>query len=222
MTAQEMHDAFDQLLQKNASNVFDNFLDEEIDYFLNRAQLRFIKDRYSALSNMKGKGFDQSWKRMDDLRTLVTTHYELCDTALVIGEGDIIDNPPNYLLGVRVSVRFRDEACGVERVVPARVISKAVVDEVARNPFSKSSYNSPITTFWGEKIEVYGIEKTTLLGVYVTFIRIPQEINVTLSNDCELPVHTHEEIVDLAVQSVLETIESPRFQSKAQDNIDIE
>ena len=45
MTVQEMHYAVDQGLQKVASSVYDYFLSEEIDFWLNRSQERFIKHR---------------------------------------------------------------------------------------------------------------------------------------------------------------------------------
>ena len=40
-----MHYAVDQGLQKVASSVYDYFLAEEVDFWLNRAQERYIKQR---------------------------------------------------------------------------------------------------------------------------------------------------------------------------------
>ena len=71
MTIEEMHIAVNLGVQKIGSFQVDNLLPEEIDHELNMAQRRFIKQRYSTTSNQKGTGFEQSQKRIDDLRTLI-------------------------------------------------------------------------------------------------------------------------------------------------------
>ncbi len=73
-----MHIAVNLGVQKIGSFQVDNLLPEEIDHELNLAQRRFIKQRYSSTSNAKQQGFEQSQKRLDDLRNLVEdfTAYE--------------------------------------------------------------------------------------------------------------------------------------------------
>lgn len=70
-----MHIAVNLGVQKIGSFQVDNLLVEEIDHELNLAQRRFIKQRYSAMSNTKQAGFEQSQKRLDDLRNLVEDFY---------------------------------------------------------------------------------------------------------------------------------------------------
>lgn len=78
-TVSEMHINIDLELNKINSNLYDIILPEEKDYFLNKAQERFVKDRYGAQSNSKGKGFEMSQKRIDDLRNLlVPNYYDKC------------------------------------------------------------------------------------------------------------------------------------------------
>jgi hypothetical protein len=76
MTVNEMHIAVNLGVQKLASFQVDNLLPEEIDHELNLAQLRFIKQRFSARSNRIGKGFEQSQKRIDDLKSLIVEHQD--------------------------------------------------------------------------------------------------------------------------------------------------
>jgi hypothetical protein len=76
MTVNEMHIAVNLGVQKLASFQVDNLLPEEIDHELNLAQLRFIKQRFSTRSNRVGKGFEQSQKRIDDLKSLVVEHQD--------------------------------------------------------------------------------------------------------------------------------------------------
>ena len=49
--------------------------------------------------------------------------------------------------------------------------------------------------------------------VKITYIRKPKEISLSLGVSCELPEHTHQEIVDMAVSSILEGISDPRFKT---------
>ncbi len=66
-----MHIAVNLGVQKLASFQVDNLLPEEIDHEINMAIRRFINQRYSPQSNSKRRGFEQSQKRIDDLRTLL-------------------------------------------------------------------------------------------------------------------------------------------------------
>lgn len=71
MTIEEMHIAVNLGVQKIASFQVDNLLPQEIDHELNNAMHRFIKQRYSPGGNKYRDGFEQSQKRIDDLRALV-------------------------------------------------------------------------------------------------------------------------------------------------------
>tara|TARA_R110002074_G_scaffold1263_1_gene7573 strand:+ start:12205 stop:13338 length:1134 start_codon:yes stop_codon:yes gene_type:complete len=71
MTIEEMHIAVNLGVQKIASFQADNLLSQEIDHELNTAMEAFIKQRYSPLGNKYRDGFEQSQKRIDDLRALV-------------------------------------------------------------------------------------------------------------------------------------------------------
>jgi hypothetical protein len=71
MTVEEMHIAVNLGVQKIASFQADNLLAEEIDYELNTAVRRLISQRYNMMGNKYRRGFEQSQKRLDDLRHLV-------------------------------------------------------------------------------------------------------------------------------------------------------
>lgn len=71
MTIEEMHIAVNLGVQKIASFQADSLLPEEIDYELNTAMRRFISQRYHKQGNKYQRGFEQSQKRLDDLRHLV-------------------------------------------------------------------------------------------------------------------------------------------------------
>ena len=73
----EMHNHLRLELNKINSNLYDDFLPEEIDAFLNQQMFSFIKQRYNPTSNIKKRGFEETQKRIDDLRKCLVTDYEL-------------------------------------------------------------------------------------------------------------------------------------------------
>lgn len=72
MTISEMHTYFKVGVDKAESFNYPSFEIEEIDYFLNKAQERFIKQRY-GINNLKGQGLEQTQKRTDDIREVVAS-----------------------------------------------------------------------------------------------------------------------------------------------------
>lgn len=74
ITAQEVHIEIQQQTQKIASNVFDKFLPEEIDWIYNKNEARFIE------SNVRPKGtagrFEINEASLDDLQTILVKDYE--------------------------------------------------------------------------------------------------------------------------------------------------
>jgi hypothetical protein len=73
MNITDMHIRFRLGVDKAESFDAPSFEPEEIDVFLNRAQNRFVKNRY-GINNTFQKGFEQTQKRTDDLRELVTSY----------------------------------------------------------------------------------------------------------------------------------------------------
>ena len=85
MTIQEMHIAVNLGVQKIASFQADSLLPEEIDYELNTAVRRFISQRYNKQGNKYRRGFEQSQKRLDDLRHLVEDYTTSTSSYMGVG-----------------------------------------------------------------------------------------------------------------------------------------
>jgi hypothetical protein len=220
MTVQEMHYAVDQGLQKVGSFVYDTFLEEEIDFFLNKMQERFIKDRVFRTSDPKRLGFSLNQKRLDDVRAIIEVDFiDILNTNVsTVVEYQRFDLPVDYLYLINLRARLTPAHCDstVIKKMPARVVEQDKVYELLRNPFSTSTVNSPVATISSEDITVFqDIKKFILKGVELDYIRKPEKIDLSSSQDCELAEHTHHEIVDMTVKHILEVIESPRYQSNA-------
>mgnify|MGYP003111237775 CR=1 FL=1 len=79
------------------------------------------------------------------------------------------------------------------------------------DPFNTTKYTQPIFTVRENNMDLYTSDIFIIEQVKLTYLRIPIDISLSLGNDCELPDHTHREIVDMAVSSILEGITDPRY-----------
>lgn len=221
-----MHYALEQGLQRVAANAYDYLLDAEKDHWLNRAQDRFIKDRAFISGDVKRIGFEGNQKRLDDIRTLVSLNYVDTFPPTTVAEFRQVDLPADYLYLVNIRADIRKDNCGnvttasPQAQVPVRVVDNAEVYFMQQNPFAKSQLNSPLCIIAENDIQVYqDAESYILEGISADYIRIPESINLALSQDCELAEHTHQEIVDIAVKNILEAIESPRYQTSSAEQL---
>lgn len=213
-----MHYHIDQGLQKNASFVYNNFLPEEIDAFINKMILRFIKDRFDK-TDQEELGFEAVQKRLDDIRELIEPH---SDTFVSEVEGADTDSalPGDYLFYIAgYAVTGYDDCKLVADAtknykVPLRIIPQNEIYKLLKDPFSVSSpTNSILCTITKKTLRAYGGKKYILKGVTYDYVRTPAEVSLTLPTDCDLAEHTHDEIVDLTVQHILEVIQNPRYQT---------
>lgn len=367
MTIQEMHIAVNLGVQKIASFQVDNLLPQEIDYELNRAMDRFIKQRYSPMGNKYGAGFEQSQKRIDDLRNLVVDSklesFYLGDT---VGNGGeyFIDRailPKDYLFYISSYLQIGHKCGkvlipGVDVVYPSRtryyisiplsppspgytlvkisdnndvtiienstgltfddlmnsnnyvsgyypsnsvdeyldtsfpnndfqqtptvdsntllltrltsiptlkttwvydetqivvennnfstsqtrsreiylpteeVISKVSLSyvqhddifDVLVDPFNTTKRSGPKFTIQENFIDTYTDNTFISNFVYLKYIRRPSRINIIAGVGCELAEHTHQEIVEIAVKSILGNIEDPRYNTQSREVLESE
>jgi|TARA_R110000744_G_scaffold281190_3_gene393136 hypothetical protein len=296
MTIAEMHIAINLGVQKIASFQVDLFLQTEIDIEINKNIDRFVKQRYNALGNKYQTGFEESQKRIDDLRTLITessigTTFKgqidnnvYIDTAVLpVGTNDAPDYM--FLLNVRALVSYNNCApikttnefevyscdCSVSpltNVNPTlcdtaggtwvctytdlgnRVVGNYAVDgngsfsldpqtgglillpsvhqntsavckfsqlddvyKLLEDPFNKTKHTQPLYTVVDNNLDFYTDDTFIISKVKYTYISHPAEVSFTGSTDCDLPFHTHQEIVSMTVSSILEGISDPRYQT---------
>ena len=99
MNVGQMHIAISQGVDKINSLQADMLLPQEIDIELNKSQIRFINTKYGS-NNTYRQGFEQSQKRIDDLRSLVreytapTTYKEQYNNTIWV---DKFQLPTDYM-----------------------------------------------------------------------------------------------------------------------------
>jgi hypothetical protein len=233
MDVTQMHLAIQQGVDKINSLQADLLLPEEIDLELNKAQSKFINLKY-GINNRYRKGFEQSQKRIDDLRVLVeedtitaTFKEQLTNTTWV----DTIELPDEYMYMLNAISKVYIEDCvtlpytesGGIRVPDSNTVSSVFginkfvqqddIFTLLLDPFNTTTYVKPLMTFRENAIDIYTSDIFIIEEVKLTYLREPTEISLSLTSDCELPVHTHNEIVDMVVASILEGISDPRYKT---------
>lgn len=222
MTAQEMYDELLQFVNKQKTATI---YPDEFEILINKIQLTWVLNRISD--------DDVSQKRIEDLRILrVVDEFNNAGTNIPGGEVFAIPYDPNsnvvtpdnpggnngYLIAQAVEFKFQSlDPCvtGVTDYMPADPYIKGDQKYIVDNPFRKPIVNEPYFLERKNNIYVYGGDKAYAIKLRLSYYRYPRLISVlSIPNiSCELPLHAHKEIVDMAVTSYLENIESPRYQS---------
>jgi hypothetical protein len=88
---------------------------------------------------------------------------------------------------------------------------------IKKDPFNKpvvgDDYSQLRRLQLDGKMEILAPTDVYLTKYILRYIRKPVRISLSSSIDCELSDHTHQEIVDMTVASILETLESERYKS---------
>ncbi len=122
-----------------------------------------------------------------------------------------------------VPPRFEDRSNNFVRVPRDNFTEDTVLnkfsqqDDIFRlldDPFNSTTHTSPLTTIRGGFIDIYTNAIFITSSVKITYLRKPQPINLSLGYDCELPDHTHEEVIAMAASSILEESSDPRYKTQ--------
>lgn len=223
MTIEEMHYDFKMKLNKLDSKQRRNFLIPEIDWLLNEAQELFVKSVAAPRGKDAVMGFERTQRSMDDVRVLVkegtittgqnTVHGTYAYSAATL--------PKNYWHFVRGIVLAKRRGCDKTLTCTLRIRQHDDLSHMS--PFDRSDvmWREVNGLFRGSELlleKPFGEEDLVeYQSVALTYMRKPAYIHFAMGHgankyymlpsgdwlegkqDCELPEHTHREIVDIAV-----------------------
>ena len=226
MTISEMHTAFKLELDKSSSLELPAFEPEEIDFWLNNGIRRFVKNRF--LGTDTNMSFEETLKRTEDLKTLVVEETVTAPNLTVVG----IKKPNSYyallaglsstkwfILGEEVTISYTDLATGTT-ATKRQGVTQCTVDTYRSHiddPYSEHRLHyeeaKPLRLVYGDNIELVTDGNYTLTNYFIRYLKKPATVDLGTVVNCDLPEHTHDEIVKLTVNMVLENIEQPRYKS---------
>lgn len=222
MTAKEMIRRFGtQIHQGNLRNPFDT---DDILYFLNRAQLKLVKDHFDQ-SPYSPFTYQDRQSIFDDIRTMfvkdekIETTYGGEASQFKDKHVDTIEFPEDYMFFVSARAEVEYLWKGIEWVVvngkrevtnlnTNRLIANVKVarpNEIYKSlsdPFNNGIYSRPIADINDTNLNVFSDNTYVTDYVILDYIRKPSKIEYdgTIDNGSMLPDSTHEEIIELAVQ----------------------
>lgn len=94
----------------------------------------------------------------------------------------------------------------------------AVLDD----PFSTTKKSSPLYTIQENFVDLHTKQEFIPQDIFIKYLRRPALMSYSRGIGSELPEHTHDEIVEMAVKSILEAFESPRYQSQSGEVLESE
>lgn len=207
MTIQDMHYDLKKKLNKVDSQQYRNLLIPEIDWALNEAMEIFVKivaqPRYKTQM-----GFETTQRTIDDIRTIVV-HEETVNV-----NNNIVTLPANYWHFLNAMAVMTKGLC----TSTGRVIIRQHDDNFESSPFDKSSFEWKTINcvFTEDGMRLYTDGTFNISSIFLSYIRrpvymhyaqgfnagtytLPSGVVLSGSANCELPDHTHREIVDIAV-----------------------
>lgn len=230
MTIAEMHTAVKLGLDKTEGLAYPAFEPEEIDYWLNDSINRFVKTRYSG-NNYLRKGFEQSQKRTDDLYTIVK------EAVIVPVEGtdpsdrpnswivETTDFPVDYLLFLNdeVAITFDHQVIQTPVTIVTGIVEctsdtyRTKVSDPYGEHILHMNTAKPLRLFSSKGVELITDGNYDIPFYYMHYISTPAVVDslAVVPVDCDLPLHTHSEIVEMTVNKLLENIEAPRYQTQS-------
>lgn len=237
MSINEVHYEFKLMKDRVDSLSNQDFNPAEIDWFVKKAQLKFIEHRMAPYSNRRAQGFEASQKRIDDLSTLVIK-YPLQPAIIPTLDNGVYEVPLSSLAFpyLHLVSAYADVTVATDctKEVLLHFIQHDDIREALRDPFNSPSleflpYNFGRSSSSSSQSSIYIYPGTLVIpAVYLEYVRYPKSPSLgnytyldgttTTPQDLELPPHTHSEIVSLAVMIASLAVEDPQsVQFKAQD-----
>lgn len=225
MTDRGFQIEFERRLQLMDPNLVikDKLSSDTIISFINEAIDKFYKTRYSGV-NFKAQGFEQTQKRIDDLRTLIKNKKY---TANSINKGDrnsySVELPEDYvlLLGDTAGIQpsnlnecWETNERG-EYIIKYTDTLESTIETLDRQLGNSLSEHKlkycqarPLKLIQDNNVILYTDGNYKISEYQITYLAKPSKIdssNITNLEYTDLPEHTHMEIVKMAIQIYLAT-----------------
>lgn len=225
MSPRNMQIEFERRLQLMDPNLVikEKLTSDTIISFINEAIDKFYKTRYSGI-NFKAQGFEQTQKRIDDLRTLIKNKKY---TEGSINKGDrnsySVELPEDYvlLLGDTAGIQpsnlnecWETNERG-EYIIKYTDTLESTIETLDRQLSNSLSEHKlkycqarPLKLIQDNNVILYTDGKYKVSEYEITYLAKPSEINssnITNTEYTDLPEHTHMEIVKMAIQIYLAT-----------------
>lgn len=210
----------DQKLNKIASNQHQFISNEDKLLVLNRMQIVLIKSK--VLPNQLG--FDSFTLRYEDLENLVVPYEE----KIVEKTTEVLDSyktslltlKNKFLLPVDIMVLASKGQCTNRIINVPRIVKHSDLNVLMNNTHFNPSfdYQETLAVISSNDLIIYTDGEFTVDKIMISYLRYPKEMalegyenidgEITTQQDCELQDHLEDELLNLTVQELQQTINS--------------
>ena len=139
------------------------------------------------------------------------------DTNIILTSGNIFNNGFNPVVFTTYNTTQQANTRKSNRLTNSEVI-----DNVLDYPFSKTRYNSVVSTLRKGKVQVYHDSTFLINSVILEFIRKPRKVNINLNISCDLNPNVHEKVIDLAVERTAAILQAGNLKELMKNNQNLE
>lgn len=229
MTAAELELSFLVLYDKVTNLAAPGYSQEEIQLFLNKAQLQAVKHRYNYKGNKYREGVEATEKRRKDLSELVrgvdiSASTNTSDQTGVFPNGVFFDLPIDFLYTLMEEATIsHTNACFDGDRISVKPITHDEYNANIKNPFKKPNEDLIWRLDFSHDIvnstpalrhEIVANADTTVDTYHVRYIKLPSDIDLLGNVTSELNEAMHEEIVDIAVRIATGITDPQSYQIK--------
>lgn len=223
MNVQEMHIGVNLGVQKVNSNAFDNLLEEEIDYYLNkgirefiRRQNLYLRDKLEGISRQDLITGNEAIENLGDLITETTVGSTNISDVTNYNNARSVQKPTDMFSFV---YGHAQPTSGSEWR-SCKLISTSDVHLYARTEYNDPIFRRYPVLIVGSDIYIfYDSEGGGVNDFSMMYIKEPAKVDLSGDVDSNLPSHTHDDIVNLAVGMITEDIKSARPYEQNQTTI---
>ena len=147
-------------------------------------------------------------------------HYKNLHTGEVIHIN--VMSPPRILPYInRRVVRAANDAVKIKRTL-CKAVQHDDLYKLLDDPFNTIKESNVLYTMQENFVDLYSTSRLLPTEVIIKYLRRPLQMSLALGRGCELAEHTHNEIIEMAIKSILEIIESTRYQSQSGEVLESE
>ena len=136
--------------------------------------------------------------------------------------GEYIFDNYNFKTLPASATRIPTSTTSTKQVHPCKFIQHDDIFKLLSDPFNTTKFTSPLYTIAGNNIELYSSDIFVIDEVKILYIKKPAKVSLSLQTNSDLPMHTHQEVVDMTVSTILGNIGDPRYQISAAEKLQSE
>lgn len=146
-------------------------------------------------------------------------HYKNLHTGDVVIVN--IMSPPRILPYITRRVDPKGKGVRLKRTL-CKAVQHDDIYKLLDDPFNTIKESNILYTMQENFVDLYSTSRLLPTEVVIKYLRRPLQMSLALGRGCEMAEHTHNEIVEMAIKSILEFIESPRYQSQSGEVLESE